>query len=151
MAPKSRLTPFEQQRQTWCKAGHSVLANGHHGMDEGLRAWARRSGRLVWIDRRSLWGNPHEPDAPTDDVQRQRVVQQYAVWLETQPDLLTGLDVLAGKVLVCWCTPRICHGEVLLEHLDPQFAAAYIAVCQEHLGRPVRPLGTTPMQQLSLF
>lgn len=37
-------------------------------------------------------------------------------WLRSQPELiLAAKRELAGKDLVCFCAPKGCHGDVLLE------------------------------------
>lgn len=133
------MTPFERQRRDWCQAGHTVLANGHRGIDEGLRAWAKRAGRLVWIDRRSVWGNPEPLRDPDDDEEREACIHAYARSFATRDDLHARLDELAGKVLVCWCTPQACHGEVLLGWSSPQFTAEYRAACRALCAPDVRP------------
>lgn len=33
----------------------------------------------------------------------------------TQPKLLNSLHELKGKTLACFCAPKACHGDVLLE------------------------------------
>lgn len=70
----------------------------------------------VFIGRPSLWGNPFEIGK---DGTRKEVVQKYRIWIQTQPELLTQIETLRGKILGCWCCPLECHGEVLLEILYP--------------------------------
>ena len=134
-----RMTTFERQRRDWCLAGHAVLANGHAGIDEELRAWAKRTGRLLWIDRRSVWGNPAPLADPTNDEEREACVRAFAAYFETEYDLRIRLGELKGKVLVCWCTPKMCHGEVLLCESDPQFAVEYMLACRDILPRAGNP------------
>ena len=64
----------------------------------------------VYIGRPSKWGNPF---VIGKDGTRAEVVQKYATWLETQPQLLSALSELKGKTLGCWCAPLACHGDVL--------------------------------------
>lgn len=66
----------------------------------------------VYIGRPSKWGNPFElgPDGDRD-----LVVKKYRDWILTQPQLLADLPELYGKALGCYCAPRACHGDVLLE------------------------------------
>lgn len=35
--------------------------------------------------------------------------------IETDPDYRAAVAALAGKILVCCCKPRACHGDVLEE------------------------------------
>lgn len=64
----------------------------------------------VSISRPSKWGNPFRIGVHGT---RQEVIQKYAAWIATQPDLLAALPELAGKRLGCWCKPEPCHGDVL--------------------------------------
>lgn len=63
----------------------------------------------VYIGRPSKWGNPFiiGRDGSRDDV-----ITTYRTWLAS-----SGLNPreLAGKDLLCWCSPLPCHGDVLLE------------------------------------
>lgn len=67
----------------------------------------------VYIGRPSRWGNPFEIG---EDGSREEVVAKYRTWLMAQPDLINAAQKeLAGKDLVCFCSPKACHGDVLLE------------------------------------
>lgn len=86
-------------------------------MSEKPSVWnARRPQEIpegaVLVDRTTRWGNPirleHEKD-------RGSVLAQYEEWLKTQPELIAAVKTeLKGKHLVCWCTPKACHANVLL-------------------------------------
>jgi hypothetical protein len=64
----------------------------------------------VYIGRGSKWGNPFIIGR---DGTRQDVVEKYAVWICDNPLLLDCLPELKGKDLVCFCSPLLCHGDVL--------------------------------------
>ena len=67
----------------------------------------------VYIGRPGPYGNPFEIGR---DGNRKEVVEKYAEWVLTQPDLLAKIKVeLKGKVLGCWCAPKLCHGNILVE------------------------------------
>ena len=66
----------------------------------------------VYIGRPSKWGNPFEIGK---DGTRKEVIEKYAAWIKTQPNLLADLHELRGKNLGCWCSPRACHGDVLMK------------------------------------
>ena len=66
----------------------------------------------VYIGRPSKWGNPF---VVGKDGTRKEVVEKYRQWILQQPELLNSLHELRGKVLGCWCSPKECHGDVLLE------------------------------------
>lgn len=75
--------------------------------------WIGRAGRPIRF-RESKWHNPF------------RTAGEYRFWLLVQqPELLAALHELRGKDLVCWCAPKPCHADVLLElvaHLAPRAA-----------------------------
>lgn len=61
------------------------------------------------------WGNPFNMKNQSQD-ERNRVVHEYRCWLVSQPDLVAKAQrELKGKVLACWCSPKLCHGHVLAE------------------------------------
>lgn len=69
----------------------------------------------VYIGRPSVWGNPFVVGR---DGNRKEVLTKYRAWLLTQPELLAKLPELRGKVLGCYCKPKLCHGDVLAELAD---------------------------------
>jgi hypothetical protein len=69
----------------------------------------------IYIGRPSKWGNPFEIGK---DGTRKEVIEKYAAWINTQPDLLNDLHELRGKILGCWCSPSACHGDVLAKMAD---------------------------------
>jgi len=66
----------------------------------------------VYIGRPSKWGNPFSIGI---DGTREEVIAKYAEWIVQQPELMNSLYELRGKVLGCWCKPKACHGDVLVE------------------------------------
>ena len=66
----------------------------------------------VYIGHPSPSGNPFVIGQTRN---RQEVIAKYRAWLLTQPDLVAAARAeLAGKDLVRFCTPAVCHGDVLL-------------------------------------
>lgn len=71
----------------------------------------------VYVGRPSKWGNPFEIGK---DGTREEVVEKFRLML-THDDVFWSLKrwecrtELAGKHLVCWCAPKPCHADVLLE------------------------------------
>ena len=126
------MTAFEQQRMAWCLAMHPVLANGHRGVDEGLRAWAKQTGRLVSIGRPGPWGNDAYPGRITTPAQRARAVEAYRAAFPTKGHLHALLPGVCGKVLVCYCAPEDCHGLVIIAACDPDFIDEYRAVSRAY-------------------
>lgn len=70
------------------------------------------------IRRPAKWGNPFKIGV---DGTRSEVIAKYKEWVLQQPDLLKDLEELRGKRLGCWCYPKPCHGDVLVELLDNLF------------------------------
>ena len=75
----------------------------------------------VRIDRGTIWGNPfsHLPKsaAKWQVSTREEAITKYREYILEQPELLEKLDTLKGKKLGCWCKPKSCHGDVLIELL----------------------------------
>ena len=74
---------------------------------------------VVRIDRSSRWGNPYRIGP---DTSRYEAVYRYWSWMRNH--LADGrvtrddLSMLAGRTLGCWCTPKACHGDVLVRAAD---------------------------------
>ena len=66
---------------------------------------------MVYIGRGSKWGNPFVIGA---DGTREEVIAQYRDWILTRDELLESLGELEGKDLVCYCAPKPCHGDILI-------------------------------------
>lgn len=76
----------------------------------------------VYIGRGSVWGNPfshmENTKAEFKVATREEAVEKYREWIITQPQLLRRLPELKGKVLGCFCKPKVCHGDVLVELIE---------------------------------
>ena len=70
---------------------------------------------LVLIDKTTKWGNPFTMDKDGGkDGNREDVIRKHREYLRKKPDLLRAIPrELSGKVLVCWCWPYECHGDIL--------------------------------------
>lgn len=66
----------------------------------------------VYIGRGSKWGNPFIIGV---DGTREVVIQKYKKWIKKKPELLKDLPELKGKILGCYCAPKACHGDILIE------------------------------------
>lgn len=66
----------------------------------------------VYIGRPSKWGNPY---VIGPDGGRETVINKYRDWILSQPALMADLKTLKGKRLGCYCAPKPCHGDVLVE------------------------------------
>ena len=69
----------------------------------------------VYIGRPSKWGNPYIRGVHGT---KSEVIQKYEEYLRNSPELLKALSELNGKDLVCWCSPRPCHGNVIIKLIN---------------------------------
>lgn len=66
----------------------------------------------VYIGRPSKWGNPFVIGR---DGTRMQVIRKYREWVMQNQSMLSAIrNELHGKDLVCFCSPKPCHGDVLL-------------------------------------
>lgn len=65
------------------------------------------------VDRKTKWGNPYKVD---EHGTREEVIEKYRDHV-TEKIENGELDIseLEGYDLVCWCAPKPCHADVLLE------------------------------------
>ena len=84
----------------------------YHGILFNRRLGAPRSA--IDIDRGTPYGNPF---IAGEHGTRAEVIERYKC--EIVPDL--DLEPLIGKDLVCWCWPKPCHGDVLLEEIKKRY------------------------------
>ena len=69
----------------------------------------------VYIGRGSIWGNPFRIGV---DGTRKEVIDKYRVYLENNDELLYHLEELRGKRLGCYCKPKDCHGDMIVNELN---------------------------------
>ena len=71
------------------------------------------------IDRRSIFGNPFIIGTDGDCKQ---VVEKYREYfykrILTDEYFRDRVLELKGKVLACWCSPLLCHGNIIIEYLN---------------------------------
>ena len=67
----------------------------------------------VYIGRPSKFGNPFNIRPSRT---REEAILMYREWIKTQPEIIeSARKELKGKSLVCFCAPKPCHGDVLME------------------------------------
>jgi hypothetical protein len=101
----------ERSRQAEVQSGLTVVANA--SADKNLIAWAERERLAVRIDRSTRYGNPFVLD---EDGDRDEVCDAYERhYMPHKPSITDRIEAgeLSGKVLVCHCYPRRCHGDCL--------------------------------------
>lgn len=73
--------------------------------------------KAVYVGRPTKWGNPYK--SPQDGT-REQVIAKYRAHILSNSYLKRALPDLRGKNLVCWCAPKPCHADVLLELANPK-------------------------------
>ena len=88
----------------------------------------------VLIDRTTPYGNPFKLNEPLtldqsvllygDDrhagllPNRKEILVVYDNYVRKNPELLKELVKLEGKILGCWCSPKLCHGHAIMNIID---------------------------------
>jgi hypothetical protein len=78
----------------------------------------------VYIGRPSIFGNPYthiknkETRAEYVVATRKEAIEKYREYLLNNPELLDKIEQLRGKTLACWCSPKSCHGDIIIEVLN---------------------------------
>lgn len=68
------------------------------------------------MGRPTKWGNPFPLDPKKKGKDREAILEMYKEYLKVSPELVKqAKEELKGKDLVCWCHPKLCHADVLLE------------------------------------
>ncbi len=91
-----------------------------------MKIWNKRDRNVpsdaVYVGRPTKWGNPFTHLGSKYAAQkvetRDEAVDLYRHWIYESPQdwLHTAARLeLRGKDLVCWCAPKSCHADVLLE------------------------------------
>ena len=83
-------------------------------------SWATTIGN-TYIGRKnklldSIWGNPFKL-YKNDPLSRLKCVLSYMVYV-THSDLFFKIHQLCNTNMGCWCSPEICHGDVLTFLID---------------------------------
>jgi hypothetical protein len=74
--------------------------------------------------RGSIWGNPftHIKDRETKALyivdSRKEAISKYKEYLLNNPILMGKIEELRGKTLACYCHPKSCHGDIIIEVLN---------------------------------
>jgi hypothetical protein len=73
------------------------------------------------IDRDTKFGNKFRLKEDGGNYTRQESVEKYREWfknkIQSKSDFREDVEDLRGETLGCWCKPKDCHGDVILEYL----------------------------------
>ena len=64
-----------------------------------------------WRLPKSKWSNPFS----VKQYGRDEAIALYRNYILSTSELFYSLVELTGKILLCWCKPEPCHGDVLIE------------------------------------
>jgi hypothetical protein len=109
-----------------------------------IRVARKGQAQGFYVGRPTPLGNPFRLLREED---RDKVVDQYATWLDQQlhrgnPEVVQALGELyealkrRGNItLLCFCAPKRCHAEVIAWHLKKRVEAEGVQVQVEVVGR----------------
>ncbi len=69
----------------------------------------------IYIGRGSKWGNPF---IIGKDGNRTEVINKYKDYILNNKKLLSCISELKNKTLGCYCKPKPCHGDVLIQIIE---------------------------------
>jgi hypothetical protein len=72
----------------------------------------------VIIDRTTIFGNPFMIGKHGNREEVIRKYKQHFDFIITIPKFKKALLKLKGKTLGCWCKPKACHGDIIIEYLE---------------------------------
>lgn len=79
-------------------------------------------GRARRGEPANVWENPYPMSNPKDDNERGRVIIKYKnhLWDQIKQGVVTKemLLELDGKILGCFCSPKLCHGDIISSAVD---------------------------------
>jgi hypothetical protein len=86
-------------------------------MKDAPVGWERNS-RYVYIGRKGYghdgyWGNPYGKRETLDDYEKYLVKR-----LQTDLEFWERFSTLRNKILVCFCKPKRCHGDIIIKYLE---------------------------------
>ncbi len=87
--------------------------------DQNLVVHCQKEPYDLLVDRSTIWGNPYSHKEGTlakfKVKTRKESIKKYREYILDNPKLLAQLHELRGKILGCWCKPKDCHGDILVE------------------------------------
>ena len=74
----------------------------------------RDTSNGVYIGRGTKWGKPYRIKDYSNPEERLQVIELYRINILPKFSQ-QELETLKGKNLVCYCAPKPCHGDLLLQ------------------------------------
>nr|WP_167174089.1 DUF4326 domain-containing protein [Saccharomonospora amisosensis] len=124
LSERDHWTDPEFELRDEALAGRGVVVNVRKsGPHSHLVPWLVEHDLLTYVGHKgnrhswpeSDFANPFVKEAKHE---REAMLRHYREHLEQRPDLLRRLRAgeLTGRALGCWCAPKPCHADVLLEY-----------------------------------
>lgn len=77
---------------------------------------------VTMIGRSTQFGNPFRLSKDGGNYTRLASVKEYKNWfyenLKSDPEFREAVHALEGETLGCFCAPKPCHGDVIVEYLN---------------------------------
>ncbi len=73
----------------------------------------------VYCDRSSIFGNPY--DYNQLGITRDEACELFIPYFKkklTNPDFYAKVLALKGKILGCWCVPKRCHVQTIVDFIE---------------------------------
>lgn len=95
------------------------------------KVWNKRDPNTpadaVYVGRPTKWGNPYSHQNGTlarfKVDTKQEAIDAFRDMLWEDDEMQSeAIEELRGKDLVCWCAPRPCHADILLELVNADWA-----------------------------
>ena len=106
-----RSQTLSKEADKFCVQGPTLEGLGENKMKTTV-VNLKKDKYNVYIGRPSIWGNPFVIGR---DGNRSEVIDKYEDYIRQTPKLLELLPELKGKALGCYCSPKPCHGDVLVK------------------------------------
>lgn len=102
--------------------GHQSTLSGEPKTDlVNVSRYDGSKSEICMIDRNTQFGNPFRLEDDGGDYTREESVEAYREWfkekIKSDPEFREAVENLKGETLGCWCKPKPCHGDVILDYL----------------------------------
>jgi len=77
-----------------------------------------RSPIIVAIDRTTIFGSRFPLSRYSRGESIKRYKEYFYARLESDPAFKAAVHKLKGCLLGCWCKPKACHGDIIVEYLE---------------------------------
>jgi len=75
--------------------------------------------QYAYIGRGSLFGNPYKINRYTTREESIKLFKDYFFnKITVDKNFRDNVESLKDKTLVCFCKPKDCHGDVIIDYLD---------------------------------